>query len=309
MISGQNIHEQGRQWLRDCSLAVVGGSGAGLDLAALRLTFATRKGDTETPNSAEIRVYNLSDATASRMQREFTRVVLQAGYQGNLGVIFDGNIRQFRKGRENGVDSYMEIIAADGDQAYNFAMVNTTLAAGSKPGDRVTACLTEFQAKGVGAGSLPDLGGNPLPRAKVMYGPAKKYMRDEANGTGCSWSIQDGGLTMVKRDGYLPGEAVVLTHETGLVGTAEQTNEGIKVRCLINPRLKVNGRIKLNNASIQRAKTELKMAAKRPPAMDRDGIYRIIKVEFNGDTRGQDWYADMVCIGLDDTVNLPLDMV
>lgn len=300
----------GRQWIRDCSLVVADRSGQGLELGALRVVFATHKGDTETPNSAEIKVYNLSEATESRMQREFTRVVLQAGYQGSLGVIFDGNIRQFRKGRENGVDTYMEIIAADGDQAYNWAMVNTTLAAGSRPADRVKVCEKEFQAKGIaGQSVLPELGGNPLPRAKVMYGPAKQYLRNEAENTGCSWSFQDNALTMVKKTGYLPGEAVVLTHETGLVGTPEQTNEGIKARCLLNPRLRVNGRIKLNNASIQQAKTDLKMAAKRPPGMDRDGIYRIIKVEFSGDTRGQDWYADMVCIGLDDTVNLPLDMV
>jgi hypothetical protein len=306
-MSGQNSHEHGRQWLRDCSLAVAGQSGQALELGALRVVFATHKGDSETPNSAEIRVYNLSESTASRMQREFTRVVLQAGYKGNISVIFDGNIRQFRKGRE-GVDSYMEIIAADGDRAYNFAMVNTTLASGSRPEDRVKACQKEFQAKGVQGANLPDLGGNPLPRGKVLYGPAKKYMRNEAENTGCSWSFQDGSLTMVKTSGYLPGEAVVLTHETGLIGTPEQTNEGIKARCLLNPRLRVNGRIKLNNASIQAAKTDIKAAAKRPPGMDRDGFYRIIKVEFSGDTHGQDWYADMVCIGLDDTSNTPLDL-
>jgi len=299
---------QGRQWLRDLSLVVADQSGQGLELSGLRIVFATHKGDTETPNSAEIKIFNLSEATESRMQREFTRVVLQAGYQGSIGVIFDGNIRQFRKGRD-GVDSYMELIAADGDRAYNFAMVNTTRAAGSKPADRVGACQKEFQTKGVQGSTLPDLGGNALPRAKVMYGPAKQFMRNEAENTDCSWSFQDGALTMCKKSGYLPGEAVVLTHETGLVGTPEQTNEGIKVRCLLNARLRVNGRIKLNNASIQQAKTDLKAAATRPPSMDRDGFYRIIKVEFAGDTRGQDWYADMVCIGLDDTLHLPLDMV
>ena len=46
----------------------------------------------ETPNSASIKVYNLSEATAGRICKEFTRVILQAGYQGNCSVIFDGNI-------------------------------------------------------------------------------------------------------------------------------------------------------------------------------------------------------------------------
>ncbi|WMW66667.1 phage protein [Nitratidesulfovibrio liaohensis] len=296
------------QWLRACSLTVGKGS-AGLELGALRVVFATRKGDVETPNSAEIRVYNLSAGTANRIRREFTRVVLQAGYQDNIGTIFDGTIRQVRTGRENGTDTWLEIIAADGDAAYNFATVNTTLAAGSKPADRVAVAQAAMAEKGAGAGYTPELGGQALPRGKVMYGMARQHMRNEAETTDTTWSIQDGKVQMLPRAGYLPGAAVVLTHETGLVGTPEQTQDGIRVRSLLNPRLRIGGRIKLDNASVLRAKTDLKASALLPPSLDHDGIYRILTVDFRGDTRGNDWYADMVCIGIDDTSRLPLDMM
>lgn len=302
-------NQEGRQWLRECSLVVGGDGGDGLDLSALRITFATKKGDVETPNSAEIKVYNLSADTISAIRREFTRVVLQAGYAGNVGIIFDGQVRQARVMREGGTDTVLAILAADGDRAYNHAVVNTSLAAGSTPADHVGACQREFAAKGAGAGYVPDLPGQPLPRGKVMYGPARKYMRDAASNTGTSWSIQDGKVQMVPARGYLPGEAVVLTAETGLVGVPEQTQDGITVKCLLNPRLRIGGRIKLDNASVQRAQTPLKMAATYPARLDDDGIYRIIKVEFSGDTRGTDWYASMVCIGIDDTSRLPLDQV
>lgn len=306
----QNQHEEGRQWLRACSLIVGPDSGEGLDLSALRIVFQTKKGDLETPNSAEISVYNLSDDTAARIRREFTQVCLSAGYEGNAGLIFRGNIRQVRVWRENGVDTILSILAADGDRAYNFATVNTTLAAGSRPADRVRVCQGSMQSKGAGAGYTPDLGGQPLPRGKVMYGMARQYMRDEARDTGTDWSIQDGKVQMVSRKGYLPGEAVVLTHETGLVGSPEQTQDGISVRALLNPCLRVGGRIKINNMSIRTMQSPLKMAAGQQAArLDADGYYRIIKVEFRGDTRGNDWYADMVCIGIDDTARLPLDQV
>jgi hypothetical protein len=299
----------GKQWLRACSLVVADAGGKGLELGELRVTFQTRKGDTETPNNAEIRVYNLSEATASKVRKEFTKVVLQAGYQDSMGVIFQGTVRQYRQGRENGTDTWLEIIAADGDRAYNFAVVNKTLAAGSKPADRVKACGDAFAAKGTEQGYTPELPGNALPRSRVMYGPARKFMREEARNTDCSWSIQDGQATMIENKGVLPGEAVVLTYETGLIGAPEQTNEGIKVRCLLNPQLKIGGRIKLDNASVQEAKTDLKGQAQRAPKKDADGFYRILKVEFVGDTRGNDWYADMICIAMDDTSRTPLDMV
>lgn len=305
----QNEEEQTRQWMRACSLIVGPSGGEGLDLSALRITFQTKKGDAETPNSAEINVYNVSDETASKIRREFTQVFLAAGYQGNCGLIFQGNIRQVRLWRENGVDTVLSILAADGDRAYNFATVNTTLAAGSRPADRVRACQSSFAEKGTKPGYTPDLGGEALPRGKVMYGMSRQYMRDEARDTGTDWSIQDGAVQMVPKKGYLPGEAVLLTSETGLIGAPEQTQDGITVRALLNPRLKIGGRIKLDNASIKRAETPLKAAAGQGVArIDADGFYRILKVEFSGDTRGNDWYADMTCIGIDDTMRMPLDM-
>ena len=257
--SNKEEKESGRQWLRKCSL-LVGKGNDGLELGDLRIVFKTTKGDIETPNSAEISVYNLSEATASKIRKEFTRVVLQAGYQDNCAVIFDGTIRQVRRFRENGTDVCTSILAADGDAAYNYAIVNTTLAACSTSADHVGACQKAFSGKGADAGYTPDMASGPaLPRGKVMYGMARKYMRDTAKQAGTSWSIQDGKVQMVPVRGYLPGEAVVLTAETGLVGTPEQTNDGIKARCLLNPRLRIGGRIKLDNASVKEMKTELKI--------------------------------------------------
>lgn len=295
------------QWKRWCNLVV--GNGDGLDLSGLHIKFATHKGDIETPNSAEITVYNLSPETVARLKGEFKRVVLSAGYKTNAGIIFDGTIRQVRSLR-SGADSWVEIIAADGDRAYNFATVNCTLAAGARPADQVAACGAAMDAKGTATGYIPDLGGQALPRGKVMYGMARSYMRDVADTTDTTWSIQDGKMQMVPAAAYLPGEAVVLTASTGLVGSPEQTNEGIKVRCLLNPRIRVGGRIKLDNASIATAKVDLAPGAiSQAVRIDSDGTYRVLKVEHTGDTHGTDWYADLVCIGIDDTSRTPLDRI
>src|SRR5690348_5163435 len=62
----------------------------GLDLSEMRIQFRISQSDTETPNTAIIRVYNLSPETARKVQGEFQRVVLQAGYENaSYGVIFD----------------------------------------------------------------------------------------------------------------------------------------------------------------------------------------------------------------------------
>lgn len=58
------------QYLRQCSL-VVGSDGQGLELADLRVVFQTHHADYETPNHADIRVYNLAEATAQRIEKEW----------------------------------------------------------------------------------------------------------------------------------------------------------------------------------------------------------------------------------------------
>ncbi|WP_142850870.1 hypothetical protein [Telmatospirillum sp. J64-1] len=299
-----------RQWRRACSLIVGADAGQGLDLEGLRITFATHKGDIETPNSATITVYNLAPATASRIGGEFSRVILSAGYEGAMGTLFDGQIRQVRRGRENGTDSWLEITAADGDRAYNHAVVSRTLAAGARPADQVGVAMGAFAAHGAKPGHVGDLGGQPLPRGKVLYGMARDVMRNVADDREASWSIQDGQVQMVPLRGYLPGEAVVLTHETGLLDAPEQTDQGIKLRCLLNPRLRIGGRVRLDNASILRARTDLKVAAfDRAAPLDSDGFYRIIRADHTGDTHGQDWFTDLLCIAIDDTMRIPVDQL
>lgn len=292
-----------KQYLRKITLVVGDSAGQGLDLSALRIKFSTKKGDLQTPNTADIRVFNLSDDTSQRIQREFSSVVLQAGYDGHFGVIFRGNIKQIRRGRESGTDTYLDMFAADGDRAYNFAVVNKSLAAGAGHAERVAACADAMSGHGVTTGHMADMPHTALPRGQAMYGMARDYMRDAAQSTDTSWSIQDGQLTMLPVNGYLPGEAVVLNAKTGLIGTPEQTQDGIRVKCLLNPRLRIGSRVQIDNASVQRAKIGMSYTAiNTTPRVADDGFYRILTAEHSGDTHGQDWYTSLICLSLDDTL-------
>ena len=106
-----------KQFIRHCTLVVAGTSGEGLDLSQMRIGFDVKKTDAQTPNTAEIVVFNLSANTVKQIRKEFTRVILQAGYGENFGVIFDGNIKELVSGKE-GTDTTLSISAGDGDRAY-----------------------------------------------------------------------------------------------------------------------------------------------------------------------------------------------
>lgn len=287
-----------------------------LDLSQFRFRFETKQQDEESPNNCAIRVYNLSQATMDKVREEYSRVVIQAGYEkGPFGVIFDGTIKQFRMGREDNLTTYLDILAADGDIAYNWAVVQQSIRAGSSHADRVNAIIKAMDPHGVTAGQIiyPDAGGI-LPRGKVLFGYAKAAMRAQMQTMGSTWSIQNGRVNVIPLDGYLPGEAVILTAATGLIGRPEQTQEGIKARCLLNPKIVVGGTVKIDNLSINQ--TEQQKDAAIPGAqvaynqyrglqtfasVTADGLYRVYVAEHRGDTRGQEMYTDIICLTVNPT--------
>lgn len=290
------------QYLRRINLLVTG-EGDGLDLSELHITFTVTKKDVQTPNTANIKIYNLSEDTIKRFRKEFTRIVLQAGYESNFGVIFDGNIIHVRRGRENNTDTYLELVAGDGDVAYNHAIVNHTLAAGATQNEQIKVSADAMAGKGAATGFVENLQGDSLPRGKVMYGMARNYLRKSCESTDASCSIQDGRLQVVKNDGVLPHQAILLTSKTGLIETPEINNEGIKAKCLLNPQLKIGGKVKIDESSIAEAKlpdTSKNNQANKAPSLDADGFYKVLAIDYTGDTHGNAWYCDFVCIGIDD---------
>ena len=299
------------QFLRKCTLLISDNEGEGLDLSQLRIKFSVKRSDTQTPNMAEIRIYNLEEETANLIKKEFSKVILQAGYESNFGVIFQGNIKQVYSGRENATDTFLDIIAGDGDLAYNFAIVNTTLAAGVGQSDQINAAISSMNDKGVSAGNVSNSSNVKLPRGKVMFGMARDYLKQSAETTNTTWSIQDGKVQFVPVASYLSGEAVVLTAKTGMIGTPVQTNEGVNIKCLLNPKLKIGGRVQLDNENIARLKINLLVPgspANIPAPITDDGVYYVLIIEYQGDTRGQEWYSTITCLNLDVTAN-PINAV
>lgn len=121
---------------------------------------------------------------------------------------------------------------------------------------------------------------------------------------------------MVNENKYIY-EAIVLNSETGLIGMPQQTmGAGVNVRCLINPNIRINGLIQLDQASVYRtalSDSEIAQSSGRisetdqngnrvvagslqqPASIATDGVYIVKAIDYTGDTRGQAWYMDLMC--------------
>lgn len=307
-----------KQWLRKASL-VVGKGYNGIEVADLRIKFDVKKTNSQTPNQAKFTVYNLSDATCEKILREFDNITLEAGYEAGIGLIYSGNITGYRKYLEGGTNKVLEIYGGDGDKAYNWAVCNKTLAAGATQGDIFKETASTMQTHGVKTGSVASMGDVKLPRGKVMFGPTKGYMKRIAQTTDTSWSIQDGKINYVENNGVLKGESVLLNWETGLIKAPEQTNDGINISCLLNPLIRVGGTVKIDNSAIIKAAPVTEKSKKgdeaddkttekkAPAAFASDGVYRVIEVQYIGDTWGADWFCNIIGVSIDVTTGKTKD--
>ena len=306
------------QFIRRVNLIVDDGKGNTIDLSGLRIFFKIEKTGNQAPNTAVFIVTNVKQSTMDAIRNEFTNITIQAGYESNYGVIFTGNIKQTRTGKEdNNTDTYIKIYAADGDLAYNFSTISYTLASGAKISDQVNAAVKPMNKYGVTAGNIDDLDGETLPRGKVMYGHSRDYLREVSRTKGVDWSIQNGKIQVVKLTGTLNEPAVVLNNKTGLKGRAERTENGIMVECLLNPLIQIYSKVKIDQQFIidqdsdpdlnlpdnatkeQREKYDAKN--KKLVDISADGFYKVIAIQYEGDTRANEWYTKLTCIDVDAT--------
>ncbi|WP_318379403.1 hypothetical protein [uncultured Enterobacter sp.] len=332
-------------WMRHFELRLLNDAGQGIALSDFKVTFTIDWFNSIWPRVATLKIYNLSRDTMSRItSTEFSRITIIAGYDGlappvsesqvgqvmdvssdqagqtrgqNYGEIFNGEIRFTITGRDNPTDIFTLIQAIDGHKAFNEAVSSGSLAAGYKLSDVHTLLMRDFSPYGITQGVTGQFPDRVMPRGRVFYGMTRDYMSNVAAQCTANWQFVDGQAQMVPEDKYLH-EAIVLNSATGLIGMPQQTmGAGVNVRCLINPNIRVNGLIQLDQASVYRTQLsndEIQKSAARitessengnltvggtiqqPASVATDGVYIVQSISYTGDTRGNPWYMDLMCM-------------
>jgi len=301
-----------RQWIRDWKLTIDTGQSL-IDASDFRIRFEVHQDRLQTPNWCEVIITNLSEQTAQKIRKEGQRLSLSAGYVGSTAIVFEGEIIQKRLGRETVTDTYVTLLARSGDRAYNNATVNKTLAAGHTFRDQVNVALDAMKPFGITAGNIADLGATKMPRGAALFGMARDLLRDIGFATKTSWYIQDQKLNITKDDEADRGGAIVLNSSTGLIWRPVQTFDGIIGKCLISPKVRPGVIVKIDEKSIDQAAFDPSylgdVSNSMIPSTATDGFYKVLSVDLLGDTRGQPWYCEFICIRADGQGPLPIGLV
>lgn len=274
-------------------ILVTNGKGTALDVSDLRCTFEVHKTMMQ-PQFSTVTIYNLNTETENQLINEGDTVIVEAGYEGEqYGLIFTGDVVQPVRGKEDGVTYKLTLNSIDSDRALNFGFVAFSVAKGQTARDVVGNIASQAKIP-TQLGTISNgLKTSKLTRGKVVFGMSKDYLRQLAYSNSATFYMEDGKVNIIQAQDYPKNEIVDLAPESGLINTPQQSDYGIQFKCLLNPRLKLNSLVRINNSLIQ---AQTYQFGQIPRGLDAQGIYRIIELHHSGDTRGDSWYTDATCV-------------
>lgn len=299
-------------WLRKYKILVQPMSGGNSwDVSNLRCTFSVEKHRIELCNYTSVQVYNLNSETESDILKEGARLIIEAGYEGTIsyndpkssgqvvneptqyGKIFDGLILQKYRLQEDNTDYQLNFVAEDGSDFLNQGFITKSMAQNSSPRQIIQTVASVSSPTIQVAQVTPEIKETTLPRGKVLFGKPKDYLRKIAYENNADFYVEDGQLYLLRSTDVPAGSEVVLTPQTGMIGWPQQVNEGVEVTCLLNPRIKLNTVIKIDNSLVRLQKAQRGTLV---TPLDQDGLYYVNRITHTGDTRGKDWYTKIIGI-------------
>lgn len=261
----------------------------------LDIAFKVERTTSARPGTCEVTLWGLSETQRAQIlalprRRAFgsatgerspqTLVELSAGYvDAERPVIFRGNLRRAVQKREH-PEWTIELSAGDGEYALRRSRGTRAFAADTSIRDVVRGLAEQME---VDPGNLDDtsalaeLGrvGALFPEGHVLHGPAAEQLTELCRSAGLEWSVQSGVLQLLPRGRPLQRSAIVLSPDTGLVGSPEKNGRHrAKAKCLLIPGLAPGGLVELRSSVLT-------------------GRYRVGHMSLSGDTRGAEWGADL----------------
>lgn len=247
----------------------------GINRHDLKIAFNVSKGLSGTANTAEIEMWNLTEGHRNALGKELDDITLEAGYMppdggSNVGIIFKGQMRDVEHRRE-GPDIVSRITCGDGDKAFRRATISKTFTKGTPVEDVVEELYKQLEKEGVDRGEWKFPQDMPkYERPYSMCGSCTRELDLIGRSRGFYWSVQNGTFEIIPGDGFVGG-VVVITPETGMIDTPTITDNGVKVRCLLNPEIRPNRRVQIESQMLE-------MNAE-------GGMYRVSEVTYSGDNR------------------------
>lgn len=254
-----------------------------------QIMFNINKGSTANNRKSTLSIVNLSkDKVDYLVQNRDKNVVikLEAGYKDNLKVVFKGTVDKVEN-TEDTQDRITKLTLGEGSVNKKEATTLRAYPRGTDINLMVQDIITDL---GIPVGNIQQILGNTIyPLKKTWHGSTSSILAQIADWYDYRFSIQNGAAYFVDDNARFIEQVALLTKDTGLIGFPKPITEnasvttnsttsqiGFKVKCLMDGSIQPETTVYLRSGDI-------------------DDAFKVIKVDYKGNYRGNDWYCEFEC--------------
>lgn len=201
-------------FIRSIEVLIEPKNGDAFSILELRIAFSIERTNSPEPNSAIIRIWNLTKDTSSKVTGADNRIRLRAGYKDEIvGTLFFGMIVKGRRYR-SGNDYITELLAQDGRAAAVSEQVSVSF---SKDIDALTVAQTMLDAIGLPFKGQENIPGDAVyPFGFCYIGAPAEGLRKVLNRFGLHYTVQNEMIYLLKAGEAAEDTGLQLTAENGL---------------------------------------------------------------------------------------------
>lgn len=275
-----------RQYDRSYELTIISPEGLSRVITGLRIQFEITKSILSYPNLCKLTIFNANQDTLSILQRKYTKIVLNAGYKGDIGLLFKGQVRNVFQGRQ-GTEKSLVVYAGDGERDWQNAQFNKTFTESVTIKAAIEEVLKSFGEVTTGViEGIPNVADKI--RGQTLSGSSKDILDKFADEYGFNWSIQNEEVVIVPDESPIQGDqAVLVSAATGMLNSPTITEIGADVKTLLNHRMLPNRSFQIDSVN---ADTQIgNLFFRDVKKTSAEGLYKIQEVVFRGDSREGEW--------------------
>lgn len=215
--------------------------------------FSINLGIYTSSNFAKFQFYNLPKEVQAKLWldifnrgKKYINIVFYAGYGENLVACFYGLLTFCTSQRASGsVDFITEMSATNTIELARYGFLNRTYTQGTRLYEILNAVAQESNLK---LGYVTPELDIKLPRDKTFIGQTLDLLGREYGGY--EIFIENNQLNILGETDVIPGEIMVITDESGLLGSPRRANAYTEVDTLFEPQLKPGQAIELLSQSM-----------------------------------------------------------
>lgn len=180
-----------------------------------------------TPNKAKVEIYNLAPASVAYIERPGNVLQIRAG-ETVPGTLFYGELRT--SGIRTSIkhpNQITELKATDGLRLMQTGYFIGSYPAGTTRSQIVADVLAQ---NAVARGYVAPIPERTYHAPIMLSNPIAEVLDELYTGESADWSIQDARFNLLLDGQTLPGNAPIVSAETGMIGSPERTDKGIKVK-------------------------------------------------------------------------------